>query len=37
VAAEAFAKDARNHVVLPPTQHLGDEAEAYEAVGTVVA
>jgi hypothetical protein len=36
-AAEAFAKDARNHIVLPPTQHLGDEAEAYEALGTVPA
>jgi hypothetical protein len=36
-AAEAFAKDARNHVVLPPIQHLGDEAEAYEALGTVPA
>jgi hypothetical protein len=29
--AEAFAKDARNHVVLPATQRLGDEVEAYEA------
>ena len=29
-AARAFANDARNHVVLPPTVRLGDEAEAYE-------
>jgi hypothetical protein len=31
-AAQAFALDARNHVVLPPTQRLGDEAEIYETV-----
>ncbi len=36
-AAEAFAKDARNHVVLPATQRLGDEVEAYAAVNTVPA
>jgi hypothetical protein len=29
-AAEAFAHDARTHVVLPPTAGAGDEAEAYE-------
>ncbi len=36
-AAQAFAKDARTHVVLPATRGLGDEAEAYEAVSTVPA
>jgi hypothetical protein len=29
-AAETFARDARLHVVLPPTAHSGDEAIAYE-------
>lgn len=29
-AAETFVHGARNHVVLPPTAELGDEAEAYE-------
>jgi hypothetical protein len=29
-AAEGFARDARLHVVLPPTAHSGDEAVAYE-------
>jgi hypothetical protein len=29
-AAQAFANDARNHVILPPTEQLGDEAEVYD-------
>jgi hypothetical protein len=29
-AAQSFVDDARNHVVLRPTERLGDEAEAYE-------
>jgi hypothetical protein len=30
--AEQFVNEARNHVVLPPTTRLGDEAEAYDFV-----
>jgi hypothetical protein len=29
-AAQSFVDDARNHVVLGPTERLGEEAEAYE-------
>ncbi len=36
-AAEAFAKDAKNHVVLPATRRLGNEVEAYVAVSSVPA
>lgn len=35
-AAEAFAHDARRHVVLPPTAGAGDEAEAYEPKAQLV-
>jgi hypothetical protein len=29
-AARAFVNNVRHHVVLPPTEGLGDEAEAYD-------
>lgn len=35
-AAQAFIDDVRQHVVLAPTQHLGDEAEVYETVASVL-
>jgi hypothetical protein len=35
-AAESFVNDARRHVVLPPTQLVGDEAEVYDVKAQLV-